>query len=147
MKTNFLMALLLLSPISKAEVNFYKDNSAISLSYALRVYDLDNDPKRKLIIARRLSKTMFSYWYNTNFSNLEKSERMDSMLAHVYSVYKDGTMKGEGLQSVFEDPLNWMDKKRNQFVLNGGIIKNKKHYEKLLPEYFAFLENNRNTQP
>ena len=143
-KTITCALLFILSPLSFGEAWFYEYTSTVSIHYALHAYDLESDQSRKLQIAKEISRTMFTYWYESRHLGLRKSRGMDSMIVDPYAAYKEGTMKGDFLKDVFQDPLDWISgnnnieklKKRNKHWKIGNIDE----YKKLLAGYLAYLE-------
>ena len=144
-KTITCALLFVLSPLSFGKDSwFYEHTSVLSILLALHAYDLESDQSRKLQIAKQISRTMFTYWYESRHLGLRKISRMDSTIVVPYAAYKEGTMKGDFLKDVFQDPLDWISgnnnieklKKRNKH----WKIRNIDEYKKLLADYLAYLE-------
>ena len=136
-----------LSPLSFGDENkFYENTSSRYFVYALYNCDLTSDQDSKLHIARRISKQMFIYWYESRHLGLKKSDKVDSAIVHAYAAYKRGVIKGDFFIAVLEDPLDCISKNYDLRVLLKGKrwrhwkIENIDEYKTLLVEYFKFLE-------
>ena len=144
-KTITCALLFILSPLSFGEDSrFYDITSFLSIQFALHAYDLESDQSRKLQIAKEISRTMFTYWYESRHLGLRKTRVMDSVIVTAYAAYKEGTMKGDFLKDVFQDPLDWISGNNNIEKLEKRHkhwkIGNIDEYKKLLADYLAYLE-------
>ena len=123
------------------ESQFYENTSLEFLLYTFEAYSLESDESSRLRTAKRISRTMFTYWYESRYLGLEKNDKWERLIDVPYLEYKRGVMKGDFLKDVFKDPLDWISGKNRKVNLEKHWkIRDKDEYNNLLAEYLKFLE-------
>ena len=126
------------------ESRFYENSSARFFGAALRSYELVNEQSSKLHISKRVSRKMFTYWYESRYLGLKKSDKVDNAIVYAYAAYKLGIIEGDFLKDVFEDPLKLISGESNIKSISRARkhwkIGDKDEYKTLLVEYLKFLE-------
>jgi hypothetical protein len=111
--------------------------------YTLKVCELDNtNEKQQKILLNRLSKHIFTYWYE---SHILKSKRMDTFEATIKSMYGRSLDRTDKLSVAFKEhfsnPLGLDESGLPYAHKTYGIkINTMDEYNKLIKEFNAFLE-------
>lgn len=144
------LALLFISLIldrAQAEIDDYVANmAAMSIPTSLRMIELEENPKTQKSIAKRLSRYLFSYWYEVEVLKKSRSSKIDRMVRLVYCVSEDDDLRSKNpicdlLRSVLRDPLDALGKEKNLKTEESWKFSTKKEYQELIKKFTDFLKD------
>ena len=126
------------SPPIQVDENVYTLLAASSITYLHRMYDIENDPEKKLFYAQKIARGMFSYWYETTYLSLSKSRKVESIVIDSYRWPVD-----QKLKQVIEDPLDRDRLRQGRAYRTNWKFSSVEEYNVLLDEYITFLRAGR----
>ncbi|MEZ5300249.1 MAG: hypothetical protein R3F11_06220 [Verrucomicrobiales bacterium] len=86
--------------------------AAVHMEYALQLIKLEKEEEIRVFLSRQLARSVFNYWYESRFRELNASKRIDGVARRVYLEISI-TPNMKFLRDVFSDPLDGLspDKK------------------------------------
>lgn len=114
--------------------------AAKSIPYALRICELEKESSNKKAISRKLAKTLFVYWYETEFLEVQRIDGVSRMARYAYIVSCEKSDSFKFFKESLKDPLNASGEDKILRVRKHWKFSTKSEYQQLLKKYIIFVE-------
>jgi len=114
--------------------------AAYSIPYALRICELEKESSNRKGISKKLAKTLFIYWYETEFLETQRIDSVSRMARYAYIVSCEKSDVFKFFKEGLKVPLNALGEDEILRVRKHWKFSTKSEYQQLLKKYNVFVE-------